>query len=307
MLENKYYVGIDGGGTKCKATLFNAELKSIAEGISGPANISREIEVAKSSILDSIQLAFKNANLTFDELIPCTVACAGLAGANITSAHNALSQWQHPFDSLSIISDLHAAALGAHAGKNGSVLVVGTGSCAAALSENKIIQRGGHGFLLGDQGSGAWLGREAITRVLKSIDGVEKRSALTESVFEFTQCHNTSELVQHYNQLNPSKFAQLAPVVISAAQDDDPIANEIIEDAAAYLSTISRMSLDITDGQLALVGGVAKAIKPWLATDIQAVCMTPMLSPEWGAVYYYQNHYQHHNDDHKQDQNQGVL
>lgn len=307
MLENKYYVGIDGGGTKCKATLFDGNLKSIAEGISGPANISREIEVAKSSILDAIRLAFKNANLTFDELIPSTVTCAGLAGANITSAHNALSQWKHPFDAFSIISDLHAAALGAHAGKDGAVLIVGTGSCAAALYENRIIQRGGHGFLLGDQGSGAWLGREAITRVLKSIDGVEKRSTLTESVFEFTQCHNTSELVQHYNLLNPSKFAQLAPMVISAAQDDDPIANEIIEDAAAYLNIIARMSLDVTDGQLALVGGVAKAIKPWLATDIQSVCVPPMLSPEWGAVYYYQNCHKYHNNDHNEDQNQGVL
>ena len=288
MTQTTYYIGVDGGGTKCKATLFDAHLKPMTEGVAGPANITRELENAQSAIVSSIQLAVQKAGLTFNDILPNAAVCAGLAGANIQSAAHALSNWQHPFKSFNFTSDLHTAAIGAHAGKNGAVLIVGTGSCAAALKGQKLTQFGGYGFLLGDKGSGAWLGKQAIVKALESIDGVQPHSSLTEQIMDSYECQSAVQLVETFNKLKPSLFAQLAPMVIEAAKQNDPLAVEIVTEAASYLNTIADKSLQISGGELALVGGVANAIKPWFSQQVQDVCISPQQSPEWGALFYHQ-------------------
>lgn len=288
MIHKTYYIGVDGGGTKCKAILFDAQLKPITEGVAGPANISREIENAQSAIVSSIQLAVKQAGLTFKDIVPRAAVCAGLAGANIQSAAHALSNWRHPFKSFAFTSDLHTAAIGAHSGRDGAVLIVGTGSCAAALRGQQLTQYGGYGFLLGDKGSGAWLGKQAVSKTLEAIDGVLPHSGLTTQIMGSYECQSAVQLVETFNKLKPALFAQLAPMVIEAAKRKDPLAESIVVEAAAYLNTIADKSLQLSGGQLALVGGVANAIKPWLTPAIQAVCMSPEQSPEWGALYYHQ-------------------
>lgn len=291
MHQFPFLIGVDGGGTKCKATVFDADLKPVADGVAGPANVSREIHVAQQSIVESIELALRRAGVEPADLVPNLPVYAGLAGANIASARGALSTWHHPFKSFAFTSDLYSAVIGAHAGKDGSVLIVGTGSCAASLCANKIQQFGGYGFLLGDKGSGAWLGKTLVSFALNSIDGVMPESDLTCQLFDNYECKSAEMLVDVFNQRSPALFAQLAPMVIEAAQHNDPIGLAIVSEACDYLNIIADRALQRSGGSLALVGGVANAIKPWLSPTIQAVCSTPKESPEWGALYYFQHIY----------------
>lgn len=284
------FIGVDGGGTKCKATLFDANLQPIADGVAGPANVSRELGVAQQSIITSIELALQRAGTDPNDWLSKINVFAGLAGANIESASGALSAWHHPFKSFQFTTDLHSAAFGAHAGEDGAVLIVGTGSCSAALHQGQLTQYGGYGFLLGDKGSGAWLGKALVTKALESVDGYVDKTDLTRQLFDTYECQTPEQLVEIFNEVNPGRFARLAPMVISAASQGDLVGQIIVAEAADYLSTISERALQVSGGKLALVGGVAEVIKPWLRSDIQAACVAPQHSPEWGALYYFQKY-----------------
>ena len=129
----EYWVGVDGGGTKCRAELFNEFGESLGQGVGGPANIARHGQLALSSILTAVKDAVTDAGLKFSDISSELVVSAGLAGAYLESSTALLEQWQHPFAELVFSSDLHTALLGAHGGEDGVVMITGTGSCAAVL------------------------------------------------------------------------------------------------------------------------------------------------------------------------------
>ena len=134
----EYWVGVDGGGTKCRAELFNELGESLGQGVGGPANIARHGQLALSSILTAVKQAVADAGLQFNYISSELVVSAGLAGAYLDSSNALLNQWQHPFAELVFSSDLHTALLGAHGGEDGVVMITGTGSCAAVLQNGKV-------------------------------------------------------------------------------------------------------------------------------------------------------------------------
>ncbi len=287
--SNYFYVGVDGGGTKCRAEAYNAKGEVIGAGVAGPANVARAADIARQSIVNAVAAALADAGLAAPEQLRKTAVGAGLAGANLPSASDALNNWQHPFAAFSFTSDLHAAMLGAHGGSDGAVLVVGTGSCAAALTGGKLQQFGGHGFTLGDKGSGAWMGRQAVVHTLEVLDGVQEGSALAKAVCDHYQCHTPLALVDRLNQAPPAHFGQLSPVLLQLAGDGDAAATQIIESGAQYLTAIARKAIALSGNKLVLVGGVAGSITPWLADDVQQAIVHAQHGPEWGAFYYQQH------------------
>ncbi|WP_100643454.1 BadF/BadG/BcrA/BcrD ATPase family protein [Alteromonas facilis] len=287
MTKAPFYVGVDGGGTKCKAVIFDNDLSAIAEGIAGPANVARDPVLAIRSIEQAITNAIAKLSFANELRLSDLHVSAGLAGANITSAAEHLGHWQHPFKSFEFMTDLKAATIGAHAGNDGAVLIVGTGSCSAAMRDHVLTQIGGHGFLLGDNGSGAWLGRRAVTETLETLDHVRAPSVLTDKVLAHTGATNSIELIEQFNILKPALFAQLAPIVFDAAIEQDPHALSIISQAADYLSTIAQQAITQSNGQLVLVGGVATAIQPWLTKSVQSAIVPAQHGPEWGAVFHH--------------------
>ncbi|QJR80451.1 hypothetical protein CA267_006520 [Alteromonas pelagimontana] len=287
-----YFVGIDGGGTKCRAEVFDENGLSLGAGVSGPANVARQGDTARNSILQAVTLALTNAGLDAKTELANSAVGAGLAGANLPSAKAALKNWRHPFAGFSFTSDLHAAMLGAHGGSNGAVLVVGTGSCAAALVESQLYQYGGHGFTIGDKGSGAWMGRQAAIHTLEALDGVAPRGALCEAVCAHYQTNSTIKLVDRLNHAPPADFGELSPAVISLAEQGDKVASAIVITGTDYLTAIARKALAQSPGKLVLVGGVAGAIVPWLAKDVADAIVSAKYGPEWGAFYYQQSLFQ---------------
>lgn len=280
----EYWVGVDGGGTKCRAELFNELGESLGQGVGGPANIARHGQLALSSILTAVKQAVADAGLQFNYISSELVVSAGLAGAYLDSSNALLNQWKHPFAKLVFSSDLHTALLGAHGGEDGVVMITGTGSCAAVLQNGKVSQYGGYGFQLGDQASGAWLGQMAARQALLVADKLGQDSLLWQEVSRFYNCSTSSGLVERLNSALPGEFARFAPRLFELAKHD-PASAAIIEEGAEYLNELAKRALWDSSMNLVFSGGLAAAWRPYLTESVAARVKPALHGPEWGAVY----------------------
>ena len=105
-----------------------------------------------------------------------------MAGGRLRSARNAFEAATWPFAGVKVYDDIDIARAGAHGGEDGAVIIVGTGSAAMAMVDGQRHQCGGWGFHIGDQMSGAILGRELVRRTVEATDGLVAGSPLTEAV-----------------------------------------------------------------------------------------------------------------------------
>jgi glucosamine kinase len=290
VISNKpLYIGIDGGGTKCSAKLFNAKKEVIGHGISGPANAARDLAQTLDSILKSVHLALVDARLSIKAMPKLQVA-AGLAGATIPSVKAQLLAWQHPFECFKAESDLITSSYGAHEGRDGALLIVGTGSSAARFESGVLTQFGGHGFIFGDKGSGAWLGRSAIASTLEALDDVTAISALHDRILNRLSVSSSVGLVQKMILATPTQFAALAPDVVSLAKQEDINAMALVAEAAAYLDKLCMRTLQNTELSLVLMGGLAPIYKPWFSPTLRERIVEAKSGPERGALHLLHSH-----------------
>jgi glucosamine kinase len=282
-LQQHYFIGIDGGGTKCKALLQNHSGQIIGEGLSGSANPATDINLAKKSIVEACELALTQARLSPDVLTYCHVGM-GLAGVNLPSIKQKMLQWQHPFASVHLTTDLHIACLGAHDGKDGAVIISGTGSSAFAVVNGQQLNLGGHGFTAGDKGGGAWIGLTATRHCLEAMDGIGLHSPLVDALSQHLACKDATAVAEIVNGAPAVFFASLAPLVMAAAEQGDPVAMNILLDGADYLSQLARRLFAFSHKNLSMIGGLAKQLEPWLAPDVRAQLSQALYEPDYGAL-----------------------
>ena len=298
MNSDLYFIGIDGGGTKCRVILQDKSGTQIGEGISGPANIMRDAELAKTSILDGVGKAIESANTYFASqssktpvspitLSQCVVA-AGLAGANISTAKAGFETWAHPFHSLHILSDLHAACVGAHNGKPGAVIIVGTGSAGAVYSNGTFTDLGGHGFPIGDFASGAWLGLKAIQHTLLCIDSIRSKDDLAKKVCAELGTSNADEIVAKCAGFSTHHYASLVPCMLPLLNEGNSEVVRIFNEGAEYLETMAQRLQGDNGYNLALIGGLSDVYVAYFSEKIRARLQACELSPEQGAIKYAQ-------------------
>jgi len=139
--HKQLYLGIDGGGSKCRAVIYCFEQGVLAEGLSGPANVLRGVDKAVAHILEATELALAELGLA-PSYKSNLIAGIGLAGLNLESCMTEMMEWQHPFKQAFFTSDLHIACIGAHGGNDGAVIIAGTGS-SGLVSVNGCLQEVG--------------------------------------------------------------------------------------------------------------------------------------------------------------------
>jgi len=280
-----YFIGIDGGGTKCKVRLEDAKGNLLAEAISGPANAASDLHGAIQAILQATKMAISTSGI--QGLSPQDIhAGIGLAGLNIPEVMDAFKEQALPFASTSITTDLHTACLGAHKQDNSAIIIVGTGSSAIAIKDEQRFEFGGHGFAVGDKGSGAWLGKMAVTHCLEVLDGIKSSDKFTDAIVDFLHCDNAYQLVNLTLEAKPSFYAELVPLIFTLAEQKDPYALLLIRDAADYINKLSRKLLELNPTRLSLIGGVTHRLTPYLEPDLQSLIQAPLGSPEEGAILY---------------------
>lgn len=283
--EGKLFVGIDGGGTKCKARLENEHGELLAEATTGPANAARDMQGSIKNIVDACTQCLLTAGLNADRLSDLNVGM-GLAGINLPSVKQAFQEHTFPFASAKVTTDLHIACLGAHHGKEGTIVIVGTGSSGIAVSAEGHTILGGHGFQVGDKGSGAWIGKTAIAHCLETLDGIVEPNELANAVMSHMDCRQTSELVALTVSAPPALFATLAPLVFDLAANKQVDAMRIIDDAASYITALTENLLIHSPSRLAFIGGVSHALSAYLPANLRQKITRPLSSPEAGAILF---------------------
>ncbi|MGI2257728.1 N-acetylglucosamine kinase [Shewanella sp. GXUN23E] len=279
------YIGIDGGGSKCRASIYAEDFTLLGSGVAGRANPLHGLEQAFKSIEQATSLALADAGLTA-EISGQLIAGAGLAGLNVPSLLSAMTAWQHPFKALYLTSDLHTACIGAHGGQDGAVIITGTGSCGYARVDGQEICLGGHGFALGDKGSGAWLGLRAAEHVLLSMDGFAAHTELEACIKTQLQVQTSTGIVEMLAGKSSSVYATLARSVLQCAAEGDQVAMAIVREGAAYISDMARALLAIKPPRFSMIGGLAEPLRPWLAADIACSISATLAPPEYGAALY---------------------
>ncbi|HIP24396.1 MAG TPA: N-acetylglucosamine kinase, partial [Rhodobacteraceae bacterium] len=172
-----YSIGVDGGGTGCRVAVADSAGNVLARAEGGAANIATNFEIAHANILRTTSLAFANAGILKPETAE-TTAVLGLAGANLGDYSNRLLA-SLPFTRSHIVSDAETTLVGAIGEADGIIGAIGTGSVYGRREHGKFTQLGGWGFLLGDDGSGARLGRDMLHLTIKAFDGLTDHSPLT--------------------------------------------------------------------------------------------------------------------------------
>ena len=282
--QNKtpYFLGIDGGGSKCKAVILDYQLNVLGLAVSGPANPFHGFDKAINEIMQATELALKEANINELDLSQLIVGM-GLAGVNLPSVFNQVANWQHPFKKMYLTTDLHIAELAAHNGQDGAIIITGTGSCGYALVNGKMTIVGGHGFPHGDLASGAWLGFTAVQKVLLSLDGFIAPTSLTDKLFHYLAVDNALSLIEKIAHQPAAFFAKLANLVFIAASENDQIALTILKDAEQYLVKMSEQLFATGAQRLSFIGGLADKFVDLLPLSLQKKLVKPIHLPEIGA------------------------
>lgn len=284
--EQNLYIGIDGGGTKCRARIMTADQQVLGTGVGGPANPFHGVQQAKDSIRTATELAAQEAGLSSAE-VGRLIAGVGLAGVNVPSLYQVMNSWHHPFQQMFLTTDLHIACLGAHNRDEGAVMIAGTGSCGYAYVNAQELFIGGHGFPVGDKGSGAWLGLEAIKAILLATDDLGPETSMRPAIENFLQARGL-EIIDKLCGAKSSDYARFAIFVVDAADAGDAVAVKIVQEGAAYMSGVARKLWATNPGRMAIIGGLAPRLLPWMDADMVANLSPALNQPEFGAVYYAQ-------------------
>jgi glucosamine kinase len=281
--QDALFIGVDGGGTKCKARLENAEGDCLAEAVTGPANPATDLTQALESILQACQLVLQRAGFSSAELCRCYVVL-GLAGVNVPEVQQQMQNWCHPFAALKVTTDLHIACVGAHGGKDGAILITGTGTAAFASVAHQQFLFSAQGFPLGDKSSGAWLGWQAVSATLDSLDGLIEPTQLTQSLSRTLAVSSNTELISCCLHYRAGDYARLAPLVRSCYQQGDLLAQRIIGQALVYIQALIQRLLQTGAGCIAMLGGLASFYAELLPVDLQQQLSPVLGSPEAGAI-----------------------
>ncbi len=271
----QFYVGVDGGGTSCRARIEDADGRLLGQGAAGPATTRIGADRSMQAVCAASMAAAIDAGLP-PAALAHTTAGVGLAGIDRKGALQALLGLPHPFRNIVYASDAKIACLGAHNGRDGGIVVVGTGSIGFARVKGRERRIGGYGFPISDEGSGAELGLQAVRLALRAHDGRARPSPFLLEVMGRLG-PDAVTLVAWAEQATATEYASLAPVALGHAEAGDPSAEEIVAEAGRHVDVLIRSLVEFGAPRISLLGGLASRLVQWLSADV-----LPFLSPPEG-------------------------
>lgn len=287
----KFAAGIDGGGTKTTLVCWTLDGALLQTKVFGPFNLNSIGAEAFTRLMDEIT-AFLN---TLGECCALCIGAAGYSRQNMRSlVAGAMERAGIP--NWHLVGDHVIALWGALEGKPGCVLIAGTGSiCLGRSSDGNTARAGGWGHLIGDEGSGYALGRDALAAVARSLDGNGEDTILTRLISEKMHLTTREEIISYVYGGDKSQVADIAPLVEEAAASGDKAANSILrKNAAALAELVSAVAktLALTQGELAMLGGLLEHETILRCLFIEEVgrllpgmtCITPRHPASVGAV-----------------------
>ncbi|MGG3622306.1 BadF/BadG/BcrA/BcrD ATPase family protein [Bacillus gobiensis] len=270
---SKLLLAVDGGATKTIAVITDAKGAILGRGKAGSSNYQVVGELgAVQALTKSIQEALDESGLNEKSLTRIDKAVFALAGIDTSMdertvkgfVRKAVQQLSLTIPELIIENDCQSALLGVTQDKPGVLLIAGTGSIAFAHDgRGTFVRAGGWGHRVGDEGSGYWIGKEAIRSVLKMLDGREKNTILARLILEHFQFASIEDL---YNWVYSEDYtvddvSALTQSVEKARELGDEVSKSILDSAAEELGQLLLTVIQKTDivndeFDLILQGGV---------------------------------------------------
>lgn len=282
MSDLLYFLGVDGGGTGCRARLRAPDGAMLGEGTGGPGNIRLGLEQAWGSILDAVDGAVQQAGLS-RAIFPQTSIGLGLAGIVDDKTGAATIAAGPTFARARAVSDAHIACLGALGGRDGAILIIGTGSAGYAWLGGRGVPMFGWGFEVDDKGSAASLGRSAVRAAVDGRDGLESQTGLTLAILAALG-ETPGAIVDWITKARPRDYGGLAPMVMEHATTGDPVARRLIgrsvDDVEAMIARLRGIGAE----RICLVGGMAEHLSPWLSPWARGVLTNRERDAVEGAI-----------------------
>ncbi len=257
----EFFIGVDGGGTGCRAVVAGSDGAILGSGRSGSANIVTDPQTALINVIAAIDNAFEDAGL--DKVHYATShAVLGLAGGNVEGAGLPIERGL-PFAHSDVEFD-------------------GVIALQGALGD-RIQSVGGWGFPLGDLGSGARLGQSLLQESLLVHDGIHRRTRLTTDLLDEFD-NNPDNLVEFAWTAKPGDFGKYAPRVFQYASEGDETARMLLERSAGYISETLDMLINQGAERISLLGGMAPLYVEWLPPHQQKLLVKPAADALTGAL-----------------------
>jgi N-acetylglucosamine kinase-like BadF-type ATPase len=282
-----FVLGIDAGGTKTVCQLADGAGNTLAESRGPGANLQAAGELQVEKVLHDVM-----EEAIGEQDIRPTAICLGIAGVDREDDAAIVRGIMKRIGfkaRVVVVNDALVALEAGVPGAPGVVIIAGTGSIAYGRNDaGEAARAGGWGYVLGDEGSGYWIGRAALRAVLRESDQRGPKTALTPLLlrhFGVTQAQNLLHEVYHSN-LRPSAIGALAQCVQQAFSAADEVAIGILRAAADELegsgmSVARRLGLIGKPITYVLSGGILRAV-PWLRDELQR--RLPVRSPNSSAV-----------------------
>jgi glucosamine kinase len=266
-------IGVDGGGTGCRAAIGTVADGILAHAESGPANATSDPVLAIKNITLAVTAAAQVLGISIGALRAATTH-VGLAGIMNKQDVERVKSGLH-YGDVSVTDDRPTAVKGALGDEFGFVLSVGTGTIAASYTSDGLKCVGGWGFQLSDRGSGAWLGRAALENVLLCYDGIGEHSPLTRNLLsKFNSDPN--QIVAFGSKATAADLAKLARDIVERANSGDPWGRVMMQTGAEHLVHALNGFGFVTGNRLCLTGGVGPHYAKYLPDEFLAGYTAPL-------------------------------
>jgi glucosamine kinase len=252
--------GVDGGGTSCRAILLAKGQR--VEGRAGPANAASDFGGATRTLHGLLSELAAQVGVTWRELAQQGRGYLGLAGIMTEEDGRRLAQ-ALDLQRSTVADDQNSTIVGALGDADGAVAAIGTGSFLGRQYDQTIQRIGGWGFHIGDQASGAWLGRRALVQVMLARDRLVEDTPLLQHIA--AQDFGPGGIIAFQFRASPGDYARIAPMVLGS---NDPFAKILMQEGAAYI----RAGLTALGWQphepVCLTGGIGPHYAPYLGLPV---------------------------------------
>jgi glucosamine kinase len=278
----EYIIGVDGGGSGTRVRLARPDGAELARANGAASSLAHGIEAAWAAIEATIAQAFASAAIARPRHEQLAIGL-GLAGASTRHRCPLFLDRNPGYAAIALETDACTTLLGAHGGRPGAIVALGTGSVGAVLqADGQRREVGGWAFPAGDEGGAAWIGLLAMNHAQQTLDGRAAPSPLSKAVI--AACGGDGDALRDWiAAAGQSGYATLATLVLEHGAAD-PAAGVILYDAGLQVAQMAHALDPAGQLPLALCGGLAAPLTHYLPHSLRERLSAPTADSAAGAL-----------------------